>query len=98
LPSAEDAGNTFFRNVGAHISNYMMARLRSFFFILGLNLATTMDIHLYLDNLNSVAVVRKRTIPTERPLLVGEVSANLGGWRVLRGQRNEFPRLLISVF
>jgi hypothetical protein len=25
----------------------------------------------------SVAVVRKRTIPTERPPLVGEVSANL---------------------
>jgi hypothetical protein len=25
---------------------------------------------------NSVAVVRKRTIPTERPPLVGEVSAN----------------------
>jgi hypothetical protein len=29
--------------------------------------------------LNSVAVVRKRTIPTERPLLVGEFSANLCG-------------------
>jgi hypothetical protein len=28
---------------------------------------------------NSVAVVRKRTIPTERPPLVGEVSANLCG-------------------
>jgi hypothetical protein len=28
---------------------------------------------------NSVAVVRKRTIPTERPPLVGEVSANLWG-------------------
>jgi hypothetical protein len=27
--------------------------------------------------LNSVAVVRKRTIPTQRPPLVGEVSANL---------------------
>jgi hypothetical protein len=25
---------------------------------------------------NSMALVRKRTIPTERPLLVGEVSAN----------------------
>jgi hypothetical protein len=31
--------------------------------------------------LNSVAVVRKRTIPTERPPLVGEVSANLCGYR-----------------
>jgi hypothetical protein len=29
--------------------------------------------------LNSVAVVRKRTIPTERPQLVGEVRANLCG-------------------
>jgi hypothetical protein len=28
---------------------------------------------------NSVAVVRKRTIPTERPPLVGEVGANLCG-------------------
>jgi hypothetical protein len=48
--------------------------------------------------LNSVAVVRKRTVPTERPPLVGEVSANLCGQRVLRGQRNEFPSPLISVF
>jgi hypothetical protein len=32
-----------------------------------------------LTKLNSVAVVRKRTIPTERPPLVGEVSANLCG-------------------
>jgi hypothetical protein len=29
--------------------------------------------------LNSVALVRKRTIPTERPPLVGEVSANFSG-------------------
>jgi hypothetical protein len=47
---------------------------------------------------NSVAVVRKRTIPTERPPFFGEVSANLCGYRVLRGERNEFPRPLISVF
>jgi hypothetical protein len=46
-----------------------------------------------LKKLNSVAVVR-----FERPPLVGEVSANLCGYRVLRGQRNEFPRPLISVF
>jgi hypothetical protein len=31
------------------------------------------------QKLNSVAVVRKRTIPTERPPLVGEVSVNLCG-------------------
>jgi hypothetical protein len=48
--------------------------------------------------LNSVAVVRKRNIPTERPPLVGEVNANLCGKRVLRDQRNEFPRPLNSVF
>jgi hypothetical protein len=41
---------------------------------------------------NSVALVRKRTIPTEQPPLVGEIS------RVLRGQRNEFPQPLISGF
>jgi hypothetical protein len=45
-----------------------------------------------------VALVRKRTILTERPPLVGEVSANFCGLRVLRGQRNEFRRPLISVF
>jgi hypothetical protein len=30
-----------------------------------------------------------RTIPTERPPLVGEVSANFSGYRVSLGQRNE---------
>jgi hypothetical protein len=30
---------------------------------------------------NSVALVRERTIPTERPSLVGEVSANFRGYR-----------------
>jgi hypothetical protein len=45
-----------------------------------------------------VALIRKRTIPTERPSLVGEVSANFCAWRVLRGQRKGFPRSLISVF
>jgi hypothetical protein len=34
-----------------------------------------------------VASVRERTIPTERPLLVGEVSANFCGYRVPRGHR-----------
>jgi hypothetical protein len=38
--------------------------------------------------LNSVALVRERTIQTERPRIVGEVS----------GQCNGFPRSLISVF
>jgi hypothetical protein len=48
--------------------------------------------------LNSVALVRKQTILTERSPLVGEVSANFCRYRVLRGQRNEFPRQIISVF
>jgi hypothetical protein len=43
-------------------------------------------------------IVRKRIIPTERPPLVGEVSANFSGERVLRGQRNGSPWPLISVF
>jgi hypothetical protein len=38
--------------------------------------------------LNSVALVRKRTIPTERPPLVGEISYNFCGQIVSRGQRN----------
>ena len=35
--------------------------------------------HLLNLNLNSVALVRERTIPTERPPPVGEVSANFCG-------------------
>jgi hypothetical protein len=38
--------------------------------------------------LNSMVWVRERTIPTERPPLVGEVIANFCGWRVPRGQRD----------
>jgi hypothetical protein len=47
---------------------------------------------------NSMALVRKQTIPTERPPLVGEVSANFSGYRVSRDQHNASPRPLISVF
>jgi hypothetical protein len=36
--------------------------------------------------LNSVASVRERTIPTERPPLVSEVNANFCWWRVPHGQ------------
>jgi hypothetical protein len=35
-----------------------------------------------------VAFVRERTIPTERPPLVGEVNANFCGYRVPRGQQS----------
>jgi hypothetical protein len=48
--------------------------------------------------LNAVALVRKRTTPTERPPHVGEFSANFCGQRVLRGQRNGYLRPLISIF
>jgi hypothetical protein len=50
-----------------------------------------MDYHEYQDvTNNSMALVRKRTIPTERPPLVGEVSANVFADRVVsRGQRGE---------
>jgi hypothetical protein len=42
--------------------------------------------------LNSVASVHVWTIPTERPPLVDEVSANFWGQRVSRGQRNRSLR------
>jgi hypothetical protein len=47
---------------------------------------------------NSVALVRKRTIPTERPPLVEEVSTNFREYSVSRGQLNGSQRPLISVF
>jgi hypothetical protein len=46
---------------------------------------------------NCRALVSQRTIPTERPPLVGEVSASFSGSRVSRGQRDGSPRSLISV-
>jgi hypothetical protein len=54
--------------------------------------ATEKDMHKKLQ-LNSVALVRKRTIPTERPPLVGEVSK---GCYVVSATNS--PRPLISVF
>jgi hypothetical protein len=53
---------------------------------------------LVLTKLNSVALVRRRTIPTEGPLHVGEVSVKFWGQGVSRGQCNGFPQQLISVF
>jgi hypothetical protein len=46
----------------------------------------------------SGALVCQQTIPTERPPFVGKDSANFSGLWVSRGQRNESPRPLISVF
>jgi len=48
--------------------------------------------------LNSVALVRKRTIPTERPPPVGELVPTFADRGVSRGQRNGSPQPLISVF
>jgi hypothetical protein len=45
----------------------------------------------------SLALVRERTIPTERPPLVGEVNANFCGWIVPRGQRMD-PNAVLSGF
>jgi hypothetical protein len=47
---------------------------------------------------NSWLLVRKRTLPTERSPLVGEVNGNFSGESVSRGQRNAFPRPLIMGF
>ena len=56
------------------------------------------NISQYRTKLNSVALVRERTITTERPPPVGEVSANFWDGGVSRDQRNGSPRPLISVF
>jgi hypothetical protein len=45
-----------------------------------------------------MAWVRERTIPTERLQFVGEVSANVWGQRVLRGQRDGSPTAVFSIF
>jgi hypothetical protein len=67
----------------------------------GLNVRLRSRVHLYVPIpiihiyfLYSVALVRKRTIPTERPPLVDEVNANFSAYRVLRGQRDESRRPL----
>jgi hypothetical protein len=75
------------KNVGTPITRLWQ------FFVISL---TTKNIK--QNKKNSEALGRQLTIPTERPPLVGEVSANFSGYRVSRGQRNESPRPLISVF
>jgi hypothetical protein len=46
-----------------------------------------------IRKLNSMVWVRGRTIPTERPPLVGEVIVNFCGYTVPRGQRDGSLRL-----
>jgi hypothetical protein len=43
------------------------------------------------NNNSSVALVRKRTIPTERPPLVGEVSTNFCGQKGVVGSARRIP-------
>jgi hypothetical protein len=44
-----------------------------------------------LFHTNSVALVRERTIPTERPPLVGEVSANFCEYRGVAWSMRQIP-------
>ena len=44
--------------------------------------------------LNTVALVRERTIPTERPPPVGEVSANSCGQRGVTWSAQRFPTVV----
>ena len=48
--------------------------------------------------LNSVALVRERTIPTERPPPVGEVSANFCGYRGVTWLAQRVPTAVKSLF
>jgi hypothetical protein len=50
------------------------------------------------NNKITVALVRERTIPTERPPLVGEVTAKFADRGVSRSQRSESPTAAIPVF
>jgi hypothetical protein len=46
---------------------------------------------------NSVTLVRERTIPTERPPLVGEVSVNFRGYRDVAWSARRFPAAVMSL-
>jgi hypothetical protein len=70
----------------------------SLFLIVHTNLPLVSLPTLMKTQLNSVALFRKRTTPTERPPLVGELSSNFCRFRVTRGHRNGFPRPLLSCF
>jgi hypothetical protein len=50
------------------------------------------------QKVNSVALVRERTIPTEWPPLVGEVSARFCGLRGVTRSTQRVPKAVFSVF
>ena len=76
-------------NLGLCIHLIMIPKPNLFLYILQIQSLTLVCTKL---KLNSVALVRERTIPTERPPLVGEVVPTFAGRGVSRGQRNESPR------
>jgi hypothetical protein len=53
---------------------------------------------LYVNNYNSMALVCKQTMPTERPPLVREDSANFCGWRGVACSARPIPAAVILVF
>ena len=70
--------------------------IRKVFLNLEVNCRPNYELNL---NLNSVALVRERTIPTERPPPVGEVSANFLRIEGITWSAQRFPTaVLISVF
>jgi hypothetical protein len=54
----------------------MKLRVVEILSVLGHTVSISLVSYYGLKKLNSVALVHKGTVPTERPLLVGEVSAN----------------------
>jgi len=66
--------------------------------VLSISFNSSVCVHIIVYNvklktkLNSVALVRERTIPTERPPPVGEEVPTFAGRGVSRGQRNDSPR------
>jgi hypothetical protein len=47
---------------------------------------------------NSVALVRERTVPTERPQLLGEVSVSFANRGLSHSQHDRSPTAVISIF
>jgi hypothetical protein len=55
--------------------------------------------NLYKQTKNKLLGLSPQAKYTDRAtVLAGEVSVNFSGWRMSRGQHNEYPRPLISVF
>ena len=72
-----DASNFMVKIIRIYI--FMVKIIRIYIYIHGENI-THIYIYIYIYiKLNSVALVRERNIPTERPPPVGEVSANFCG-------------------